>query len=79
MSTGECFDNESMFFGGTVCVERDASNKETYIAYRVSSRRYSEVIIDLNKSKIIGEYIGSKSLQFIKGVAVGRERKSNHD
>lgn len=79
MKTGECFSPERMFFGGTVCVERDTENKGSFVAYRVSNARYSRVTVDLNKSKIIGEYIGSKSAQLMKGFASGGKKKGKHD
>ena len=78
MKTGECFD-QAMFFGGQVCVERDIKNKEKAIFYRVSNDKYSIIKADFNKSRIIGEYVGSRSVQFFKGFAFGKKKVSGHD
>lgn len=78
MKTGECFD-QAMFFGGQVCVERDIKNREKAIFYRVSNDKYSIIKADFNKSRIIGEYVGSRSVQFLKGLAFGEKKVSKHD
>ncbi len=78
LSTGYVFDTEP-FLGGEVSLIVDDSDKTHLIAYRVVNDRYSKTVVDLNKSRIVGEYVGSKTKQFLKGLVSGKEDTNKHD
>lgn len=70
---GYCFENDDIWFedSKTCVVTRAVSDDGTHIFYEVQNDRYKQGKLDLNKSKIVGKWLGKKGKQVGKGILEG--------
>ncbi len=81
LKTGYCFKDRFDWWKNPICVERDVVENERAIGYMaISAGRdgkfgtdddYQNVKIDLNKSRIIGEYLGKRARRGFEGFVDG--------
>lgn len=70
---GYCFKDDDIWFSKepTCVITRTISDNGTHIYYEVENDKYKQGKLDLNKSKIIGKWLGKKGKQIGKGIIEG--------
>lgn len=68
-----------LYKGTVIKADFHASENVNWSNARDDRKGYTYTAKDVNKSKLVGEWAGEKSKEFMKGWGIGQKKKSKHE